>query len=222
MGLSGSKQTSTTKPVYSGQIEGAASNVNAAYGAQAGKITGVTDQLATLVPGLVEQYKAGGDANTQAATGYNTDVLSGKYLTGNPLLEQQIATTNDNARNGLAASLGTRGLTGGSAFADIITRALAQNESGLRFTDYNNERGRMDAAAGRAPALSASSQLPIQSLLEIAQAQQMPVQAAAGAGSAIGGLLGQYGTTTIKSSPGLGAIIAQLAGNAASAYAMGR
>ncbi|MGJ3625952.1 hypothetical protein AB5I41_01445 [Sphingomonas sp. MMS24-JH45] len=49
----------------------------------------------------------------------------------------------------------------------------------------------------------------------------MPIQAAAGAGSAIGGLLGQYGTTTTKSSPSLGAIIAQLAGNAASAYAMG-
>ncbi|MGJ3625953.1 hypothetical protein AB5I41_01450 [Sphingomonas sp. MMS24-JH45] len=81
---------------------------------RSGKITGITDQLSTLVPGLVEQYKAGGDATTRAATGYNTDVLNGKYLSGNPYLEQQIATTNDNTRNGLAASLGTRGLTGGS------------------------------------------------------------------------------------------------------------
>jgi len=222
MGLSGSKQTSTTKPVYNQQIEGAANNVNNAYTAQAGKISGITDQLSTLVPGLMQQYQNGGDANTKAATGYNTDVLSGKYLdAGNPYLEQQVATTNANARNGLAASLGTRGLTGGSAFADIISRGLAENESGLRYTDYNNERSRMGQAAALAPGLSASSQLPIQSLLSIAQAQQMPIQAAAGAGSAVGGLLGQYGTTTQKSSPSLGSIIAQLAGNAAQAYAGG-
>lgn len=222
MGLSGGKQTSTTKPVYSAQIERAANNVNAAYGQQAGKITGITDQLATLVPSLVSQYTAGGDANTVAASKYNNDVLSGKYLdAGNPFLERQVATTNANTRNGLAASLGTRGLTGGSAFADIITRGLAENESGLRYTDYNNERTRMGQAAALAPGLTASSQLPIQSLLAIAQAQQMPVQAAAGAGSAIGGLLGQYDTTTQKSSPSLGAIIAQIAGNAAQAYAGG-
>ncbi|MGJ3630112.1 hypothetical protein AB5I41_30940 [Sphingomonas sp. MMS24-JH45] len=91
MGLSGSKQTSTSKPVlYGSQIEGAANNVNAAYGAQSGKITGITDQLSTLVPGLVEQYKAGGDATTRAATGYNTDVLNGKYLSGNPYLEHRL------------------------------------------------------------------------------------------------------------------------------------
>lgn len=222
MGLSGSKQTSTTKPVYSAQIEGAANNVNNAYASQAGKISGVTDQLATLVPNLVSQYQNGGDANTRAATAYNTDVLGGKYLdAGNPYLEQQVATTNANTRNGLAASLGTRGLTGGSAFADIITRGLAENESGLRYTDYNNERARMGQAAALAPGLSASSQLPIQSLLSIAQAQQMPIQAAAGAGSAVGGLLGQYGTTTQKSSQSLGGLIAQLAGTGLSAFGSG-
>lgn len=222
MGLSSSKTKTTSKPVYSAQVEGAAANVNNAYTQQAGKITGVTDQLATLVPGLINQYNAGGDANTIAASKYNNDVLSGKYLdAGNPYLEQQVATTNANTRNGLAASLGTRGLTGGSAFADIITRGLAENESGLRYTDYNNERQRMGQAASLAPGLSASSQLPIQSLLAIAQAQQMPVQAAAGAGGAIGGLLGQYTNTTQKSSPSLGAIIAQIAGNAAQAYAGG-
>lgn len=222
MGLSGSKTTSSTKPLYSAQVEGAASNVNNAYTQQAGKISGVTDQLATLVPGLMQQYQNGGDANQRAATTYNTDVLGGKYLdAGNPYLEQQVATTNANTRNGLSASLGTRGLTGGSAFADIISRGLAENESGLRYTDYNNERARMGQAAALAPGLSVSGQLPIQSLLSIAQAQQMPIQAAAGAGSAVGGLLGQYGTTTQKSSPSLGSIIAQMAGNAAQAYAGG-
>ncbi|MGV0964195.1 MAG: hypothetical protein ACOYBT_09925 [Polynucleobacter sp.] len=220
MGLSSSKSTSTTKPVYSAQIEGAANNVNAAYGAQSPKISAITDALGGLAPNLVGRF-TNGDSGVNAAKSYDTDVLSGKYLHGSPELDAIVSQTNDSTRNGLAASLGTRGLTGGSAFGDIITRALAQNETGLRYQDYGAERSRMDAASGRAPGLAAAGYLPIQSLLEIAQAQQLPVQAAAGAGSSIGGLLGQYGTTTQKTSPSLGAIIAQLAGNAAQAYAMG-
>jgi len=221
VGLSSSKSTSTSKPVYSQQIEGAAGNINSAYGAQAPKISAITDQLGGLVPGLVNQFQMG-DPGVKAAQGYNTDVLNGKYLdAGNPYLEDQISRTNDGVRNGLSASLGTRGLTGGSAFGDIITRNLAANESGLRYNDYNNERTRMGQAASGAAGLSAASYLPLTAIQDILQAQQAPVQSAVGAGAGIGGLLGQYGTTTQKSSPSLGAIIAQLAGNAAQAYAGG-
>lgn len=222
MGVSSSKAKATTKPVYSGQIEGAANNVNSAYNAQSGKITGITDQLGSLVPDLVKQYQQG-DAGVNAAQGYNTDVLSGKYLdAGNPYLQGQIDQTNAGVRNGLAASLGTRGLTGGSAFGDIITKNLAQNENNLRYTDYSNERTRMGQAAAAAPGLSSASYLPLAAIQDILGAQQAPLQAAAGAGSSIGGLLGQYTNQTQKSSPGLGSILAQLAGNAASAYAGSR
>lgn len=221
MGLSSSKTTSTNKPVYSAQLEGAAGNINNAYTAQAPKITGITDQLSGLVPDLVKRYQAG-DPSINAAQNYNTDILSGKYLeAGNPYLQSQIDQTNAGVRNGLSASLGTRGLTGGSAFGDIITRNLAQNESNLRYADYNNERTRMGQAASQAPSLSAASYLPLSAIQDILQAQQAPVQAASGAGAGVGGLLGQYATTTQKSSPSLGMLIANLAGKAASAYAGG-
>lgn len=220
MGLSSSKTTTTNKPLYSAQMEGAANNVNSAYNAQAPKISAITDQLGGLVPGLLEKYKSG-DPGVNAATGYNTDVLSGQYLHGSPELDAIVSQTNDSTRNGLAASLGTRGLTGGSAFGDIISRGLAQNETGLRFNNYNSERDRMGQAAGMAPALSSAGYLPLSIIQSIAESQQMPVQTAAGAGSAVGGLLGQYGTTTQKSSPSIGQLIAQLAGNAASAWAGG-
>lgn len=221
MGLSSSKSTTTNKPVYSSQIEGAANNINSAYGAQAPKISAITDRLGDLVPGLVDQYTQG-DPTVKAAQGYSTDVLSGKYLdAGNPYLQSQIDQTNNSVRNGLAASLGTRGLTSGSAFGDIITRKLAENESTLRYNDYNNERTRMGQAASGAAGLSAASYLPLTAIQDILQAQQTPVQSAVGAGSGIGGLLGQYGTSTSKTSPSLGAIIAQIAGNAAQAYAGG-
>lgn len=221
MGLSSSKTKSTSTPVYSGQIEGAAGNINSAYGAQAPKISAISDQLGGLVPNLVNQFQ-NGDPNVNAASGYNQDVLSGKYLdAGNPYLETQISNTNDGVRNGLAASLGTRGLTGGSAFGDIITRNLAQNENNLRYADYSNERTRMGQAAAGSAGLAAAQYLPLTAIQDILQAQQAPVQSAVGAGSGIGGLLGSYSNTTQKSSPSLGAIIAQIAGNAAQAYAGG-
>lgn len=221
MGLSSSKTKSTSKPVYSAQIEGAAGNINSAYGAQAPKIAGISDQLGGLVPGLINQFQTG-NPNVNAASAYNADVLGGKYLNGNPQLDEMVRITGDNTRNGLAASLGTRGLTGGSAFGDIITRALAQNETGLRFNNYNTERGRMDSAAAQAPGLAAAQYLPITAIQDILQSQQAPLQAAVGAGNGVGGLLGQYTNSTTKSSPSLGAIIAQIAGNAAQAYAGGR
>lgn len=200
MGLSTSSKTQKTKPIYGAQLEGAANNVSSAYNAQAPKISAITDQLGGLVPDLLQRYTQG-DSGVNAARGYDADVLSGKYLNGNEHLDDMVRITGDNTRNGLAASLGTRGLTGGSAFSDIITRALAENETGLRYKNYGDERSRMEAASGRAPSLAAAGELPLSSLLSILSSQTAPLQAAAGAGSSIGGLLGQYTNTKQTATP---------------------
>lgn len=221
MGVSSSKTKSTTKPVYSSQIEGAANNVNAAYTAAQPGITSTANSLASAVPGLMEQYTAG-NPNVKAAMGYNADVLSGKYLdAGNPYLQDQIDATGDDVRNGFAASLGTRGLTGGSAFGDIITKNLAKNSTNLRYTDYGNERSRMDAAASAAGGIASAQYQPLSVIQSILQSQQAPVQAAAGAGSSIGGLLGQYTNGSQSSSMGLGQLAAMLGGGALSGWASG-
>lgn len=220
MGLSSSKSKTMTKPIYSGQIEGAASNINNAYKSQQPKITGITDQLAGLVPDLVAKY-TNGDPNVNAASNYNLDVLNGKYLNSNPQLENIVNQSENDARNQTAAALGTRGLTGGSAFGDIISRNVANAGNALRYNDYNTQLSRMDQAAAQAPAIAAGQYLPISAIESIAQDQQLPVQTATGAGAGIGGLLGQYTNQTTKSSPSLGMLIAQIAGNAASAWAGG-
>lgn len=195
MGLSSSSKTQTNKPIYSSQLEGAANTVTNTANAQLPKITSITDQLSGLVPSLMDKY-ANGDPTTNAAKAYNTDVLSGKYLdAGNPYLEQMVAKTNNNVSNQTSAALGTRGLTGGSAFADIVSRALANNETGLRYNDYNSERDRMATAAGQTSSLAGASEVPLSSILSILQAQQIPVATASGAGATVGGLLGQYQTT---------------------------
>jgi len=216
-----SKSKTSTKPVYSSAIEGAAGNITSAYNAAAPGIASTASSLASAVPGLMESY-ANGDPGVKSAMQYNQDVTSGKYLdSGNPYLQGQIDQTNAGVRNGLAASLGTRGLTGGSAFGDIISSNLAKNENNLRYTDYTNERNRMDSAASAAGGISSAQYAPLGVVQSILQSQQAPVQAATGAGAGIGGLLGQYTNTTQKSSPSIASLIAQMAGNAASAYAGG-
>lgn len=214
------KSKSSTKPVYSAQIEGAANNVNNAFASQQPKITAATDMLNSFLPGIAEQYAAG-DPNVKAASGYNLDVLNGKYLNNNPTLQGMVDMTNNSVRNGVTASLGTRGLTGGSAHSDIVSRALADNETKLRYGDYTAERGRMDSAAAMAPALSSAQYIPLSIMEQIARAQQMPVQSAAGAGSAVGGLLGQYVNGTQTQSGSIGGLIAQLGGSALSGWASG-
>ena len=202
MGLSSRSSKSSNKPVYSAAIEGAANDVTSAYRAQQPKITGITDQLGTLTPGLMETFMKG-DANVNAARGYNSDVLSGKYLGNNPHLQGVIDSTGNDVRNQATASFGTRGLVGGSAHSDIVSRNVANNAGQLRLADYNAERSRMDGAVGSAAGLSAASQIPLASLLEILKAQGMPVQTAAGAGSAVGGLLGSYQNSKETRSPSL-------------------
>lgn len=192
MGVSSKTQKSSTKPIYAKNIEAAADNVSSAYNAAAPGIAGTASSLAGAVPGLMEQYNSG-QPGIQSAMQYNQDVTSGKYLdAGNPYLQDQIDQTNDGVRNGLAASLGTRGLTGGSAFGDIITSNLAKNENNLRYQDYTAERNRMDSAASQAAGISAGQYQPLSVIQSILQSQMAPVQAAAGQASSIGGLLGQY------------------------------
>lgn len=196
MGISSSKKTQTTKPIYGSEIEGAAHVANSTYSSQIPKITSITDQLGSLAPDLLKRYTQG-EPSVTAAQNYNTDVLEGEYLNaGNPYLGSQIDNTNRSVRNQAQAALGSRGLTNGSAYSDIISRVLAENESGLRYADYNNERNRMDTAAGQAPSLAAASYVPISVLQGIANSQALPAQASSGYASTIGGLLGQY--TNVK------------------------
>lgn len=216
-----SKSKSSTKPVYSAAIEGAANNVSNAYASAQPGITATANSLGSAVPGLLAQYNAG-DPGVKSAMQYNQDVTSGKYLdAGNPYLQGQIDQTNAGVRNGLAASLGTRGLTGGSAFSDIISSNLAKNENNLRYADYNNERNRMDSAASAAGGISAGQYQPLSVLQGILQSQQAPIQAAAGAGSSIGGLLGSYTNGTQTQSNSIGGLLAQLGGGALSGWASG-
>jgi hypothetical protein len=197
MGFSSSK--STTKPIYGSQIEGAANTLNGAYNANAPRIQGYSEQIGSMIPNLLDRAN-NGDAATNAASSYITSTLSGDP-SQNPYLDQMIDQTNTSVGNKTRAMLGTRGLAGGTAIADILSRNLANNEGGMRYNDWNNAQQRRAQAAGMAPGVSGARSQSISDLLGTAQtAGMMPIQAATANAAGIGGLLGQY-TQTKQSNP---------------------
>lgn len=213
------KSKTKTQPIYSKQIEGAANTVTNAYNQAAPGLQAGADKFGGVLDSVISKYQAG-DPNIEAARGYNADVLGGKYLdAGNPYLQQMIDQTGNDVSNGVSASLGTRGLTGGSAHSGIVARELAKNSTGLRYQDYGAERDRMGQAVSQVPGLIAAENGILDPAFAAYDAMQAPVRAAAGYGSSIGGLLGQYTSTTQKGS--LAGLLAQMAGNAAQAYAGG-
>lgn len=194
MGKKSTKSSNTPWKEAQPYILGGAQAVQDTYTQNAGKVQGVADQFTGLVPGLLEQY-AKGDPTVNAAQGYNTDVLSGKYLDqGNPYLQDMINRSIGDSTNATQASLGLRGLTGGSSYADIISRNAANTSLGMRYADYGAERDRMANASGQAGALAAADQIPLQSAFNAGGMAMLPGSAAGQYAGSIGGLLGAYGT----------------------------
>ncbi|GGJ39491.1 hypothetical protein CDQ92_13145 [Sphingopyxis bauzanensis] len=213
------KSKSSTKPIYSKEVEGAAGNITSAYNQAAPGLQAGAQKFGGIMDSVLAKYQAG-DPNITAARGYNADVLGGKYLdAGNPYLQQMIDQTGNDVSNGVTASLGTRGLTGGSAHSGIVGRELAKNSTALRYGDYSAERDRMGQAVSQIPGLVAAENGVLDPAFAAYDAMQAPVRAAVGAGQGVGGLLGQYTKTTQKGS--LAGLLAQMAGNAAQAYAGG-
>jgi hypothetical protein len=215
------KSKTTTKPWKEAQphILGAAGALGGAYQANAGGIQGMTNSVTDLLPGMIEKYKEGNPA-VNAATGYNTDVLSGRYLNeGNPYLDEMLANSNDDIRNQMQAALGVKGLTGGSSYADLISRNIAKNTLNTRYGAYSDERNRMGQAAGQAPGLASADVIQVAPMLATLQAGLTPLDAAGQYAGSLGGLLGGYNTSTQRKSPW--EYLSQAAGNAAQAYAGG-
>lgn len=213
------KSKSKTRPIYSKEVEGAAANITSAYNQNAPGIQAGADKFGGIMDSVLAKYQQG-DPNITAARGYNADVLGGKYLdAGNPYLDAMVAQTGNDVSNGVSASLGTRGLTGGSPHSGIVARELAKNSTALRYGDYSAERDRMGQASAQVPGLIAAENGVLDPAFAAYDAMQAPVRAAVGAGQGVGGLLSQYTKTTQKGS--LAGLLAQMAGNAAQAYAGG-
>lgn len=207
-----SSSTSETKPWSKAKpfLLGAANNLQNTYNAQSGKIAQASDSVMSLLPGMIEKYQAG-DSGVNAARGYNTDVLSGKYLGANPYLDEMLADSNNDIVNSSQAALGLKGLTGGSSYADLISRNVAKNTLATRYQDYDQERSRMATAAGQSPGLAAADVIQVAPMLSTLESSMLPMQAAQGYAGSIGGLFSPYSSTTsTQKTGGLGSILGGL------------
>lgn len=211
MGKKKTRTTQTNRPIYSAQIEGAASGVQNAYNQAQPMIGQVSSNLGQVSNDLFAQYRQG-DPTIQAAQTYLQNTIEGG---DNPYIDDMLDITNNRVRNQMQAQLSRRGATGGSDYTNLITRALAENETGTRFNQFNQSEARRLHAAGMAPSLLAGSYLPLQMGAQLGtQGAMLPLQAGALNAASIGGLLGQYQNTdsrTVQSGGLLGSILSAAA-----------
>lgn len=192
-----SKTTSTNDPSAFSKpyISDAANGLKSANDANAGNISNINSLLQNNMGSVLASTL--NNPTLGAANTYTNDVLSGKYLNGNPNLQGLIDNTNGDVINRTNAAIGTRGGAGGSAQAQILARELAKNETSLRYNDYATERGYQDKGVNDAATLSGANDSNIQALLQYLGTQAtLPTAAAQGYASSVGGLLGQYNTQT--------------------------
>lgn len=203
MGLSSSTNKTTTVNTPSPQQTQAGNTLNSAFNDAFPRIQGYAAQIGGLIPNLIGQVQQG-DAGINASRDWITRTLGGND--SNPYLDQMIAQSGRDTADTLSASMGTRGLTGGSSMARILAHEVSKNALGTRYADYNNNQQMQAQAAGMAPGVAAGSLAPIASLLQTAgYAGGAPLDAASRYASGMGGLFGNTGTqaTTQTQSGGL-------------------
>lgn len=152
------------------------------------------------------------------ANGYNSDVLSGKYMGGNPYLAQMLGQANRDVTNNVNSQFEMSGRYGSDAHGYGLARGMADSENGLRYQNYSDEMNRMGQSATNA---TRDNTVDISSLLSsIGAGAQMPYTGVSNLANSLGALFsgGTEKSESTGAKPGLLDYLAQAAGNAAAAY----
>lgn len=191
------------------------------------QVAAANDLSQKLTSGYDTAASAFGDASAlgKQGAGYYGDVLSGKYLSGNPYLDAIINQNNASISDEVNSQFTSAGRYGSGAQTGVLTQKLADAANALRYNDYNNQMTRMDTAAqGALAQQQAAAQNQAQAAgLALAQQQaaaQLPyagTQELAQALSALfsGGTSSGTSSSVTKQSPnlfgGLGSILSGVA-----------
>lgn len=155
------------------------------------------DTVADFAPEQSEAFERigararGGSALLRAAQGYNTSVLNGDYLGGNPYRQQAIDAASrpliENYRHavsGIGSSFARAGRygSGGQALAESeaqsnLARQLSDQAAQVSFGDYNAERQRQSQAAALAPQLAEADYDDLDRLAAVGKQRQAQAQA---------------------------------------------
>lgn len=161
-----------TKDAMSGLLDNARGNMDmleSAKGFYGGLLDtgGINSDMRSAMDGLGEARGMYSDMYTRGAA-------------GNPYLNDIIKQTNDSTYADVMASLGSRGAIGSSLHMDELGGALADNESRLRYQDYNDGFNRQLGALSGMTGADAS-------LFGMGQTGQANAAAAAGGMSSLYG-----------------------------------
>ena len=96
----------------------------------------------------------GGSPLTQGAQGYTQNVLGGQFLGQNPFLQQALNPTFDAITDRVNSQFSQSGRYGSGAHADVLSQNLADTGGQLAYQNYQQERGRQDAASRIAPQMA--------------------------------------------------------------------
>ena len=217
MGKKSSKtKTSSGPPKWAKPIiQDAAGQISGVVGGNQGNLDSQAGQIRGFLPGLGAKA-FGENPGLNAAMGYATDALGGKYLDQqNPYLQGMIDQTSNDVSGRVNNMFARSGASLGTQHAGIMTRELANAENQMRYGNYAQERQLQQGAAGLMPGLNQSQYAGIMPYLAAQQtAGQLPYAGIGNLGQ-IGGLLGGYGTQT--QSGGGGGIGGSIAGGIAAA-----
>lgn len=196
MGKKSSKTKTTNEPPKwaTPYLQGAMGTVSNTVNANQGNL----DQLASGISGQLPQLQQmafGQNPGLQAATGYATDVLGGKYLDqGNPYMQGMIDQTAGDVTDRVNAMAAKSGASLGTQHFGTMTKELANAENALRYGNYGMERQMQGQAAGMMPSLNQSQYAGVMPWLAAAQtAGQLPYTGIQNLGQ-LGQLAGGYGT----------------------------
>lgn len=181
----------------------AAGTVQDVYGANAGNLANISGQVSGVLPGLIDRFNTG-DAGVNAAGGYVTDVLGGKFMEGNPWLQGMIDKTAGDVTSRVGAAYGSRGSFGGTAHTTALGKALSEAELGLRYGNYSDEVNRMGSAAGLAPGIA---QAQYTGLPEILQTAGLGAEIPYAGINALSGNLSSLFSGGVQKGPGIGGSI---------------
>lgn len=196
----------------------AASDVTSVYNRNKGNTQVLADQAFAQTAPLWARFNQGND-QVKAAQGYASDVLAGNYLQGNPYLDSIINTTNRNTMDSVNSEFAKAGRYGSpGAYTGTLARSLAENEAGLRYSDYGAQQQRMDQIAALAPTLSQADYIGLPEALQASStAAELPYAGTTNYANALTALF-NGGTQTTKQKQGLASTIGSLASSAAIAF----
>lgn len=196
----------SSNPAFAPAALQAVGNVNQVYSKAQPGLDLLTERLNdSIIPGL--QAKSGVSSGVaRQGMGFHSDVLSGKYMNGNPWINAILAQTRENIGNSVGGHFSATGRYGSGANQAVMAKQMANAENALRYQNYGDEMNRMGQAASAGQQASLTDMASL--LQALGQGAEMPYIGSNNLANSLGALFnGGTSTSTEKGqSPIWGAI----------------